>query len=73
MTAHYFSNGTESYAWQANWCERCARDNFQSCPLLRDFYLGLEVPQWFVKEPDELGRISLGDNITCIDFKPRGP
>lgn len=70
----YFSNGTEFDAWQANWCDRCARDAiFRStgkngCPLILLAMCREPVPQW-LEQPVPY---ALGDNVHCIDFKPRG-
>ena len=74
---HYFSNGTERYAWQENWCDRCTNDHGMhnpdgeaGCEILALSFFGDEpIPQW-LETWDGTGPFPLGDNIRCIEFSP---
>jgi hypothetical protein len=63
-----FSNGTEGYAWMANWCDRCVHeadpDTNGGCPLLLVSMLGKTPAQW-----TEVDRRSLGSQYTCSEFE----
>jgi hypothetical protein len=78
--SRYFSNGTEGFAWQANWCDRCANDHTMhgpdadgpGCPILaRSLTLedGETIPEW-LEQWDGTGPFPLGDNVHCIEFRP---
>lgn len=70
--SEHFSNGTEGYAWMANWCNRCERDHAAhietyengGCEVLCRELLGLPVPEFI----EGTGR--LGDTIHCVEFRP---
>lgn len=80
-----FSNGTEGYAWMANWCDRCLRDapfrntgKGSGCPLLQIALLGRTPAEWMEQPWGQIkGRPEgdtapvLGDTYHCIEF--RGP
>ena len=77
--SRYFSNGTEGYAWMANWCDRCDKDHQahidnheDGCPIIAMAYLldGDEtIPEW-VETWDGKGPFPLGDNVHCLAFAP---
>lgn len=72
-----FSNGTEGYGWQANWCDRCLIDapfrnglkNAQSCPLLLVALGGKTPVEWLDGPRDEHGRYSIADQYHCIEAR----
>lgn len=80
-----FANGTEFYAWMANWCDRCAHDaafqkdeSPEGCPLLLAHFSGVVPSEWMEQAPDENGLYRLGDNCHCIEYRneddgPAGP
>lgn len=75
--SRYFSNGTEGFAWMANWCDRCERDHQahidhheDGCKIfLRSLTLERDeiIPEWI-----EQDRYALGDNVHCVEFRPCG-
>lgn len=71
-----FSNGTEGYAWMANWCGRCVhdaptrRDDWANgCPLLIVAITGKTPIEWLDGPRDEHGRYGLGDQYHCVMFR----
>lgn len=70
--SRYFANGTEYEAWAHNWCYRCARDAFNSCPILTKAFCYPDevIAEWL--EQDTSNGYRLGDNVHCIEFKPKG-
>jgi len=76
-----FSNGTEGYDWQANWCDRCLRDapfrnglkGATGCPILLVALTGNKTPaEWMEQPRDEHGRYSIADQYHCIEFRAPG-
>lgn len=75
-----FSNGTEFYEWEENWCGRCLHDaphrnmgKGSGCPILLVALAALKTPvEWLEQPPDELGRVSLQDRYHCVHFKAPG-
>lgn len=81
-----FSNGTEGYAWMANWCDRCLVDApFRSgisptgCPLLVVAYSERTPAEWFEQpwgqvkgRPEGETAPSLGDTYHCAEFRAPG-
>lgn len=76
-----FSNGTEGYGWQANWCDRCLRDApFRSglkgatgCPILLVALVEEKTPaEWLDGPRDEHGRYGIADQYHCIEFRAPG-
>jgi hypothetical protein len=65
-----FSNGTEFEVWQANWCNRCTKDDVGYapegvfCPILGSAICTNEVPpEWFPGSDD------YRDRYHCIGFE----
>jgi hypothetical protein len=74
-----FSNGTEGFGWQANWCDRCLRDALfrntgkgSGCPLLCIAVQGRTPAEWLDGPRDEYGRYNIGDQYHCIEFRAPG-
>lgn len=74
-----FSNGTEGFGWQANWCDRCLRDapfrNGMSptgCPLILVAMVDRTPAEWLDGPRDEHGRYSITDQYHCIEFRHPG-
>lgn len=73
-----FSNGTEGYGWQDNWCARCLREaplrnglkGAQGCPLIFVAMMSKTPIEWFEGPRDEQGRYSIADQYHCIEFRP---
>jgi hypothetical protein len=68
-----FSNGTESEAWEENWCGRCIHDaKFRQagvgdgCPLMLVAVLGRTPAEWIDQRPN--GH-RLGDTYHCTEFR----
>lgn len=75
-----FSNGTEGFAWESNWCDRCLRDapfrnglkGATGCPLLLVAITGRTPAEWLDGPRDEHGRYSMADQYVCVEFKAPG-
>ena len=80
-----FSNGTEGYAWMDNWCFRpCAVDaawqrydndkgpKADGCPLIVIALNGKTPAEWIEQPRDEQGRMTLGDQYHCMNFRAEG-
>lgn len=74
-----FSNGTEGFEWQGNWCDRCLRDSpfrnglaDRGCRLLEVAILGRTPAEWLDGPRDEHGHYSMADQYHCIEFKAPG-
>jgi hypothetical protein len=74
-----FSNGTEGYGWQANWCDRCLVDapfrnglNKSGCPLLLVALSDMTPAEWLDGPRDEEGRYSIEDQYHCVEFRAPG-
>jgi hypothetical protein len=76
-----FSNGTEGYAWMANWCDECVNNDEETelwCPLLTVALLQRTPVEW-VEQP--WGQVKgapegetaprLGDTYHCTEFRQR--
>lgn len=66
-----FSNGTEGYAWTANWCDRCIHDKparedryEDACGIFTLSLCGQTPGEWLEQE----GR-PFGDQYHCIEFR----
>ena len=78
--SRYFSNGTEGYAWMAEWCNRCANDHDFShvensdgadgCEIVLRSMRGTNevIPEW-VDNSDTEG-FTLPPAIHCLAFRP---
>lgn len=76
-----FSNGTEGYAWMANWCEDCTKNDEETelwCPLLSVALLGRTPVQWLEQpwqqvkgRPEGVTAPALGDTYHCTEFEER--
>lgn len=74
-----FSNGTEGYAWMANWCDRCKNNNEERelwCDVLDVALFGKTPAEWIEQpwgqvkgEPDGVLAPSLGDTYHCVEFR----
>lgn len=77
--SRYFSNGTEGYAWMANWCDRCDKDHQahvgeheNGCEIIARSMLAEPdelIPEW-VETWDGTGPFPPGDNVHCLAFAP---
>lgn len=68
-----FSNGTEGYAWQDQWCCECTHDDEATelwCPILTVAILGKTPVEWIEQEWGEHGP-TLGDTYHCTEFEQR--
>jgi hypothetical protein len=76
-----FSNGTEGYAWMANWCHECVNNDEATelwCPILTVALLGKTPAEW-VEQPWQqiTGRPEgetapvLGGTYECTEFVQR--
>jgi len=74
-----FSNGTEGYAWMANWCDDCGHNDEETekwCPILSVALLG-KTPAECVEQPWQqvAGRPEgetapvLGGTYECTEFE----
>lgn len=66
-----FSNGTEGYAWIANWCDRCIHDKparedryEDACQILILSLIGKTPGEWLRQDG-----FRLGDQYHCIEFR----
>lgn len=76
-----FSNGTEGYAWQDNWCGQCVHDDEATekwCPILTEAILGRTPAEWIEQPWQQIkGRPEgetapvPGDRYHCVEFEPR--
>lgn len=75
--SRYFSNGTEGYAWMAEWCDRCANDHQahvdhheDGCPIIGSHlaFPEKERPKW-VDLTDEYG-FTFPPAVRCLSFTP---
>jgi hypothetical protein len=74
-----FSNGTEGYAWQSQWCDRCLVDapfrnglkGATGCPLLL-IALGGKTPAEWIEQPWGEHGPSLYDRYHCVEFRRPG-
>jgi hypothetical protein len=77
-----FSNGTEGYAWQGQWCDRCVHDasvrngDGSGCPLVMVALMGRTPSEWLeqpwqqvVGRPAGVLAPSLGDTYHCVEFR----
>ena len=62
-----FSNGTEWEIWSGRWCDDCANDINEDCPLIALAMFGEVTPaEWVEIEP-----LSRERRYECIEFIPR--
>lgn len=68
-----FSNGTEGYAWEDNWCARCVHDGEfrrtwegSGCPLMMVALMGRTPVEWIDQTAN--GH-RLGDTYHCTEFR----
>lgn len=76
-----FSNGTEGYAWQDNWCSNCKHDDEEReiwCPILGVALMGKTPSEWIEQpwgqvkgQPEGVLAPALGDAYHCVEFEPR--
>lgn len=80
-----FSNGTEGYAWQDNWCGSCLNDSEQmvdegrGCPLLLVALMDRTPAEWIEQpwgqvkgRPEGVLAPYLGDTYHCTEYRERG-
>ncbi|MDF1603376.1 hypothetical protein [Nocardioides sp. YIM 152315] len=74
-----FSNGTEGYAWMANWCDRCIHDKparqdryEDACQIVVLALCGQTPGEWLEQRDPETGLRPLGDAYHCIEFRDEG-
>jgi len=60
------SNGTEGQAWMAAWCETCAKDVDDNCPIVLAGLVGNDPPEW---HPGPLW--SPQTVMYCTEYDPR--
>jgi hypothetical protein len=74
--SRYFSNGTEGYAWMAQWCDRCALDHGMyrgngdgGCQIVALALVDGDavIPEW-IDETEEKG-FTFPPAVTCIMFE----
>lgn len=76
-----FSNGTEGYAWMANWCDECVHNDEEAelwCPILTVALLGSTPAEWVEQSWQQIkgrpeGQLApvLGDTYHCTEFVQR--
>lgn len=76
--SRYFSNGTEGYAWMAEWCDRCDKDHQahidhheDACPIIaRSFLLEADetIPEWV--DNSETEGFTFPPAVHCLSFAP---
>jgi hypothetical protein len=57
-----FSNGTSWEIWSSRWCEQCANDINEDCPIIMAGFLHVMPREWV-----EVGM----QNYECTEFQPR--
>lgn len=88
-TVHYFSNGTEGYAWMDRNCDRCVHDHINhrpdadnpGCPHILSLYVGTPDPVFIPEMATYTDRHGVEreyrETWTCIEFSrcpcDRGP
>ena len=70
-----FSNGTEGFAWEENWCARCVHDaefrrtgDGSGCVLMQVALLGRTPVEWIDQTAN--GH-RLGDTYQCTEFRDK--
>lgn len=76
-----FSNGTEGYAWMAEWCDECVHNDEETekwCPILTVALLGKTPAEWVEQpwkqikgRPEGETAPVLGGKYECTEFQQR--
>ena len=66
---HLFANGTEGVAWENMWCDLCAKDDHDDCPIHTLLLCTSVIPDAITKQPE--GEFHLPPLHLCAEFTPR--